>query len=247
MTGRNHPCPCHSGRKYKLCCLDKIKVIDCPCEVRPSLLHGNGVFATRDIKKGEYLCTYGGTRVVGRSHIIDWKYVFTINDESETFLIGCDNIVNSHEIAQFINDGDKLDIKSASDLHSILTDICNYYATSLFAKNCVISNINETVNAIAFKDICEGEEILWTYDHNYWISNYCYSPITQLASNIYNKLLLDSSKLVFNMPSNMRSQFTFDDHCHLILLATIPQCYSKQNNIKYWQDPHIPNKYWFTI
>ena len=24
-VGRNHPCPCGSGKKYKMCCIDKIK------------------------------------------------------------------------------------------------------------------------------------------------------------------------------------------------------------------------------
>jgi len=52
-------------------------VINPPVEVRPSQIHGNGVFATRDITVGEFLTFYPGDALICKAKRINLRKVYT--------------------------------------------------------------------------------------------------------------------------------------------------------------------------
>jgi len=68
--GRNDPCPCGSGEKYKKCCLGKLLICEAPgCEVT----------IPRDLKDGHGILELCGAMVFGRQwglcpeHAKEWQ------------------------------------------------------------------------------------------------------------------------------------------------------------------------------
>jgi len=38
-VGRNKPCPCNSGKKFKQCCLPRVRILEnVPIELRPQVI-----------------------------------------------------------------------------------------------------------------------------------------------------------------------------------------------------------------
>ena len=111
-----------------------------PIEVRHSSVHGNGVFATRAIKKGERIIEYLGERVSHKE--ADRRYELKDENDSHTFLF----IVDSKTVIDAGVDGNDARFFNQS---------CD--------PNCESTVEKKRVFIDAMRDIALGEEL--TYDY----------------------------------------------------------------------------------
>lgn len=73
--GRNNPCPCGSGKKYKNCCLKKA-IVNIPVII-PTKIPKISIAAFKNMQG--FLCSCGEIYIRARS-AGDWKYYFIAND-----------------------------------------------------------------------------------------------------------------------------------------------------------------------
>src|SRR5215469_6692457 len=111
-----------------------------PIEVRNSIVHGRGVFATRAIKKGERIIEYLGERVSHKE--ADRRYELKDENDSHTFLF----IVDSKTVIDAGVDGNDARFFNQS---------CD--------PNCESTVEKRRVFIDALRDIAFGEEL--TYDY----------------------------------------------------------------------------------
>jgi uncharacterized protein len=111
-----------------------------PIEVRDSIVHGRGVFATRAIKKGERIIEYLGERVSHKE--ADRRYELKDENDSHTFLF----IVDSRTVIDAGVDGNDARFFNQS---------CD--------PNCESTVEKKRVFIDAMRDIQAGEEL--TYDY----------------------------------------------------------------------------------
>ncbi len=134
------------------------------CEVRPSLIHGNGVFAVKDIKAGERCCIYDGDVVPFGSK--DSKYLLNMDDFS---IRGFEQPRDKIGIAQLINDGACFVPKGKTK--EIVRQMINYSIESFTKQNVTFEEIKNRVVAIAVRDIKKDEELLAFYNARYWLDD----------------------------------------------------------------------------
>lgn len=168
--------------------------IQCPVELRQSQVHGNGVFAKRDIKEGEFVTFYPcdayyiGEPAKDGSHA-QIRFNSDMSDErckellmSSTYTLGScgtgnmfigdpDVTDNAWFLGHMINDGVAI-IKRSGD---IVTQCVVYTKASIARANVKIVNLRAgrqlcAVAMCATRDIQHGEEIFYTYDFPYWLS-----------------------------------------------------------------------------
>ncbi len=157
-------------------------------EVRSSTTHGNGVFATQHIKKGDRISQYPKDlhifrsgdqhRVYGRSpeyvqSITDRMNIAAIMDyakelEDGSFLFGDPQNYKPESCAHIINDAvyvDKIN-RQPSD-KELGKETVNFFVRS-GRINCLLEADDHSCWAVATKDIQPGEEVLTTYGYAYW-------------------------------------------------------------------------------
>ena len=194
---KNSKCPL-DNKKYtcdvmKLEFLSEILFVELDLvEIKPSTIHGNGVFAKKDIKKGDLITFYPGDVVEynpnGDRHIpghitmafssqrfvdkfgnpksseyMNNDYAYDIG--SNYTLIGCPYFMNdSNYMGHFINDGAKSNSTEKSDEL--------YNKISYIKQNCRFYNYKGDLHVaiIATKDIKPGEELFIMYGTGYWKS-----------------------------------------------------------------------------
>ena len=169
-----------------------------PATVKKSPVHGIGVFANIDIKKGEPICCYDGYNMSKSNKFIEQFYIenmdYFINSPwNETSRVGYKIPVNARGIGQLMNDVDIISIdfnkEHIKDLKfsECIKKIATYYDQSKQA-GAIIGNVYFVMNAN--KDIKAGEEITFWYGPMYWISK-CYrdSEIYPIETFLYNILL----------------------------------------------------------
>ena len=151
------------------------------CRVAPSATHGNGVFVTRDIKKGERVTLYP-------AHFVVWEtkkgeLVATPkqnpNEENTYYrLVGLDGkcsvsgnpkIHHSHSAGHLLNDGG---VVGTFTKETCGADICRYMLTTLQNENCdfIQGNEDKFMWVVASRDIKAGEELFVSYGLQYWLS-----------------------------------------------------------------------------
>ena len=136
-------------------------------EVKASPIHGRGVFTTRNVKKGEKLCMYGGKRVARKDSdpLSPYKYALSKTEVLE----GDPNPQNKIMVAQLINDACSIEIDEKDSFLTVLTKFCRYLAITAKCGNVDFVKGKEVV-CIALKDIPIGTELLVPYGIPYWVS-----------------------------------------------------------------------------
>ena len=137
-------------------------------EVRKSNIHGLGVFATEDIKKGEDVTRYGGfllcEQCCNRNIKDSSKYKRYVLGTEKGFLCGKTN-ENETDIGHYINDVFKPTIIQSEDPMDYLHTMIEYYTKAHEEANCFLA---ETCKAR--RDIKKGEELTVSYGYLYWVN-----------------------------------------------------------------------------
>ena len=153
------------------------------CKVKPSSVHGLGVFATRDITEGSYVTLYPADdiyftptwgqedRVVTMNGGLLPKsvvnsYTLKLTGEYKQFaMLGAVGDPrkhdNPHYLGHMLNDSVKLSNPEAAAV---------YKRISLLRENCVDVHFEGIQYMAAMRDIKAGEELFFTYGVDYWLN-----------------------------------------------------------------------------
>ena len=157
------------------------------CEIKPSTVHGLGVFATRDITKGSYVTLYPADDVLfqpkswtsmldDRSNkgmtggLIDTcvsaRYTLKLRGEFEELsMLGVVGDPrkhdNPHYLGHMLNDAVKLSNPEAAEV---------YERISALRENCADVSSEGLRFMIATRYIKAGEELFYCYGVNYWLN-----------------------------------------------------------------------------
>jgi hypothetical protein len=133
-----------------------------PVEVRSAGLKGQGVFATRRIRRGELCCWYDGmlcpngmfaTAVTG-----DFGYAqSTVNDQ---IIAGFRTMLRPGGCAQLCND--------ASTEYTDMTDLKYLKHINVTKELYCEASGGEATGFVATKPIAKGDELLYSYGSEYW-------------------------------------------------------------------------------
>ena len=143
-----------------------------PVEVRPSNVHGRGVFALREIKAGEFVCIYDGdllsNDVVKNSGVdVDVTYCLTHPKNPKLVLCGYKYPKNSVGVGQLINDAKTIQLRELDYKRGI--EACREYVK----KSKELANVDficeNNFNIHAVRDIKKDEELFIHYGYPYWI------------------------------------------------------------------------------
>jgi len=147
-------------------------------EVRKSKVHGRGVFALKDIKKGQPVCFYDG-KVVDQTNImelveaheegvLDFTYAMAHPKSSDWILFGYKDPKTPYGIGQIINDGAKPEITKLDLKHGI--EACEEYSKASFNLwNVSYQPTGPDFWFYADRDIAKGEELYLRYGHRSWL------------------------------------------------------------------------------
>jgi len=111
-----------------------------PFEVRKSEIQGRGVFATRDIRKGERLIEYRGEIITDAE--ADRRYPFDENERHHTFLF-------------MLDDGNIIDAQKSRTPAKYINHSCN--------PNCEAVEEDGRIFIDAIKAIRKGQELVYDY------------------------------------------------------------------------------------
>lgn len=111
-----------------------------PFEVRKSTIQGRGVFATRDIRKGERLIEYRGEIIDDKE--ADRRYPFDENERHHTFLFQLD-------------DGSIIDAGPRGNAAKYINHSCD--------PNCEAVEEDGRIFIEALKNIRKGQELVYDY------------------------------------------------------------------------------------
>jgi SET domain-containing protein len=111
-----------------------------PFEVRRSSIQGRGVFATRDIRKGEEVVEYKGEHIDDAE--ADKRYPFDENERHHTFLFQLD-------------DGSIIDAGVRGNAAKYINHSCD--------PNCEAVEYDGRIFIEALKNIKKGEELVYDY------------------------------------------------------------------------------------
>jgi SET domain-containing protein len=136
-----------------------MKTLRIPVRIGTSRIHGQGLFAAIDIKKGTYIIQYTGEKISkqeGAQRLAqDNAYIFALNDRYD---IDGKTLTNT---ARYIN-------------HS-----CD--------PNCEVKTTARTIWIVAMRDIQEEEEL--SYNYGYEAENYTHNPCNCGAKNCCGYIL----------------------------------------------------------
>ena len=167
-----------------------------PVELRDSNIHGQGLFATHDIQKGQFITQYpchliahtskdgsGSmcTTINGTTRKFDPKYAHIVYEtpKAHVYIYGDPSIpFQRSACAHYINDSypnvDELKINqleyqlSKNKIEYIGKKSFEYDLRVIACKNCALVCGTYYVYAIATRNIKKGDEILASYGFSYW-------------------------------------------------------------------------------
>ena len=171
---------------------------------------GNGVFATKNYKKYEYICNYKLFKKYNPTNIIKNHEYSIYNPLTNKSCIGDYTYNNGLDVGQFINDYLKFEL---NDDYRDKDTLC-FKTTNENLNNVIETYIKESIkySNVAFKDntfklyairdIDSGEELYYHYGIGYWLSHIsilCDEPFTRLYCWIKSdNLTYKDNKLYFN-------------------------------------------------
>ncbi len=143
------------------------------CEVRKSKIHGNGVFAIKDIPKNTKICIYDGYIISNDQKTTDEENLYSMHSADGETLIGYKIPKNPIGIAQIINDGSFFE--PTGDFNELTDKIMKYYIQNQFNSNAKFLHDEKKkyVYVKTIRDVKKNEEILARYDFSYWLSLGC--------------------------------------------------------------------------
>lgn len=193
------------------------------CRVAPSATHGNGVFATRDMKKGDKITLYPAHFVIcdtkkGQVTIAPKKnpteestYYRLVARDGKCSVSGNPLIHHSHTAGHLLNDGG---VVGSFAKDTIGADICRYILTTIQHENCdfLQKNDDKFMWVIASRDIKEGEELFVSYGLSYWLNSKAGVPVsTQKQMWDFIESVLGKAKTVFLMKKQLQSCGSFTE------------------------------------
>lgn len=188
----------------------KVKV-----EVRKSTIPnaGNGVFATEDIKKGEYVCHYDGEDIEMEksNEITDITYLIHNPLSTTTFRIGYNEPKTKEGVGQIVNDGECPKIDNLQKEHEINRVLDEYEMKSKEKANI---GIDTNFKMIAGKDIKKKQELFYHYGRKYWIFKQL-----ELSNNSMTKLILYN--LLFPINLKTLTNETAKDLMTLVMMQNL--------------------------
>ena len=134
-----------------------------PVEIKSAGDMGNGVFVTRDVKKGDLLCYYDGICCFKKEHanIVSGKCGYFQELYGDTFLAGFQTQLRPGGCGQLINDASN--------------DLSTYGDNEYHAKintSFVMGN-STCLGVFAGRDILRGEQLFHHYGKEYWKDKEC--------------------------------------------------------------------------
>lgn len=135
------------------------------CEIRPSPVHGNGVFALQDIPEETELCYYDG-QPVDPNTVRDHTYLLDFDGKT---LDGYRVPRTPEGIGQFINDGASL--QPEGDLHTVIEHALEYLDESSRKSNVIFTVRQGRCVAVANRAIKKDEELFFSYEIKYWLNS----------------------------------------------------------------------------
>jgi SET domain-containing protein len=151
-------------------------------EVRPSERHGRGVFANRDIKKGERMCYYDGEDIPEDKAQPD-RDVSYAQRQGNIIRYGYVEPKTSHGIGQLMNDAFMPHLTNPINFPNVKRAFDEYEE-----KSKALYNTGKFQNSFwlyADKDIAKDEELTGSYGKAYWIVKF----LTQ-TKNPFLRLIL---------------------------------------------------------
>lgn len=142
-------------------------------EVRPSKVHGRGVFALRDIKVGEFVCTYDGellltTAMMKNSSVYeDGRYCLTHPKNPKLVLCGYKYPKNKTGVGQLVNDAKIIQLRELDYKDGIKA--CRKYVKESKELANVDFMCKDNFNIHAVRDIKKDEELFIHYGYAYWL------------------------------------------------------------------------------
>ena len=153
------------------------------CKVKPSSVHGLGVFATRDITEGSYVTLYPADDIFftptwgQEDHVVTMNggllpksvvnsYTLKLTGEyKQLAMLGAVGDPrkhdNPHYLGHMLNDSVKLSNPEAAAV---------YNRISFLRENCVDVHYEGLQFMAATRDIKAGEELFFTYGVDYWLN-----------------------------------------------------------------------------
>jgi len=147
------------------------------CEVRPSEVHGRGVFATRDIKRGERVCFYDGQfktqeqlhkQVREKKIPLNKNYWMAHPSNPNITLCGYVEPQNKHGVAQLINDSKMPDVQHL-DYAKGLEECEEYITESRRLANVSFMPEGKEFHVYAICDIPKNNELFLHYGYKMWL------------------------------------------------------------------------------
>lgn len=145
-------------------------------EVKPSSTHGNGVFATKDIKAGEIITMYPIHQYAKRVTTDGWQihsmmdsetpyHGYALDIDENTKIYGCPTFYNTIFQGHLVND--PVVSLDCSDINKF---IISYFIAAKVKGNARYDKNSYLVYIRAVRDIKAGEEILVPYSLPYWFT-----------------------------------------------------------------------------
>jgi hypothetical protein len=174
-----------------------------PCEVRPSLVHGRGLFATTDVPANALLALYPPDAILIQDGTE--KFAILLNPESTTVppeeirraygatidenivVVGYPDVDHGNMFqAHIANDGAKGSLTLLDPPEEVKREREVYTACSLLKQNAALvrhKSVPEWIVLRSTRPIRAGEEILITYGYGYWLGNNLYHRLNKEVSS----------------------------------------------------------------
>lgn len=157
-------------------------------EVKPSSTHGNGVFATKDIKAGQIITMYPIHQYAKRVATNGWQihsmmdsetpyHGYALDIDENTKIYGCPTFYNTLFQGHLVND--PVVSLDCSDTNKF---IISYFIAAKVKGNARFDKNSHLVYIRAVRDIKAGEEILVPYSLPYWFTRFNINEEQALAN-----------------------------------------------------------------
>lgn len=166
-------------------------------EVKPSPVHGRGVFTTEDVSKGSKLCMYDGEDMSKSEHKArgeDLSYVMSHPGNPSIVRVGFQQEKDPFGVGQFINDFACLNIADRLDIKPTTFRDCENYVRVYQERSYNGANVSFQLAEghfwlYATKDIRRGDELFLKYGADYWLYQMYHRTTHLLWKIIYSQLM----------------------------------------------------------
>jgi hypothetical protein len=181
------------------------------CELRPSLIHGRGVFACADYPTGTVMCLYDGETKTEKK-----ESTFRIGEDFVGFSIPRSKV----GIAQFINDAVAPDFSGAQTFAERFLACAQYQADSLARSNVIIEPRGQKIWAVTSRDVTKDTELLFSYDIGYWVARSAEISVSE-GDELINRYMTEVILEGLNTKTITVQPFTQEEYLTMGTLAVL--------------------------